>query len=546
MKWFVCSFLVLLSFGPQRLHAQSNTVSRDTTVTDSVNLQAFQKMEIEQSDTNTRYVLVGDVILSADSNLFFCDSLIFDSEIDSGMIRAYNNIQVTTIDGIVITSDSLVYSLETSAGRFLGQCTYKEDGKQIKSPYISFNTATGEGQFAGGGQLQQGNTRIQSNYGNYSSKGGQSRLTGGVEIKQGNTLILSNDILYNSTTGAGKILDSTVIYKEDLTIYCHQGQLGEEGKSSVFGEGTLFVSGSKIGWCDNTRFNPNDSTINLLSDYHIYDTIDSIGMWGVLATLDEKSGSLKGYNRPMVYSVDNRDTLFLTADTLFALKETVGGKDSLDEATKLLGWGAAKFFGQSEQGQSDTLHWMEATNDLTLDGNVVLWNDSVEVLSGHGKMETDPNDNTKRSLAFWEEAFWSKALKPNDFFDQVSGDSLCIELVDTLIRQIEVHHNAHILVFIESETAGLYENGNQSHAAYALVQLDSLGEVISMRLEEGVSGDVFPVTDKEGNAQPIMLESYRSLRQLRPHRYVDLLSKPAIAPIGPLEIYTMRITQWGK
>ena len=131
-------------------------------------------MEIEQSDTNTRYVLVGDVILSADSNLFFCDSLIFDSEIDSGMIRAYNNIQVTTIDGIVITSDSLVYSLETSAGRFLGQCTYKEDGKQIKSPYISFNTATGEGQFAGGGQLQQGDTRIQSNYGNYSSKGGQS------------------------------------------------------------------------------------------------------------------------------------------------------------------------------------------------------------------------------------------------------------------------------------------------------------------------------------------------------------------------------------
>ena len=53
----------------------------------------------------------------------------------------------------------------------------------------------------------------------------------------------------------------------------------------------------------------------------------------------------------------------------------------------------------------------------------------------------------------------------------MSGDSLCIQLVDTLIRQIEVHHNAHILVFIESETAGLYENGNQSHAAYALVHL---------------------------------------------------------------------------
>ena len=33
------------------------------------------------------------------------------------------------------------------------------------------------------------------------------------------------------------------------------------------------------------------------------------------------------------------------------------------------------------------------------------------------------------------------------------------------------------------KSAGLYENGNQSDAAYALVQLDSLGEVLSMRLE---------------------------------------------------------------
>ena len=197
MKWLACNFLLLLSLGSHPLFAQSNTPAQDTAVTDSVYLQAFQQMQIFQSDTNTRYVLVGDVVLSADSNLFFCDSLIFDSDIDSGIIRAYNNIQVTTIEGIVITSDSLVYSLQTSAGRFLGHCTYTENGKRIKSPYISFNTATGEGQFAGGGQMRQGNTRIRSNYGNYSSRGGRSRLTGDVEIRQGPTLIQSKDIIYN-------------------------------------------------------------------------------------------------------------------------------------------------------------------------------------------------------------------------------------------------------------------------------------------------------------------------------------------------------------
>jgi lipopolysaccharide export system protein LptA len=546
MKWLVCNFFLLLSIGSHHLHAQSNAPAQDTAVTDSVYLQAFQQMQIFQSDTNTRYVLVGDVILSADSNLFFCDSLIFDSDIDSGVIRAYNNIQVTTIEGIVITSDSLIYSLQTSAGRFLGHCTYTENGKQIKSPYISFNTATGEGQFAGGGQLRQGNTRIRSNYGNYSSKGGRSRLTGDVEIRQGPTLIQSKDIIYNSKTGAGKILDSTVIYEEDLTIYCNKGQLGEEGKPSVFGEGTLFVSGSKIGWCNNTRFNPQDSTINLLSDYHIYDTIDSIGMWGVLATLDDKNGSLRGYNRPMVYSISGQDTLFLAADTLFALKDSMGALDSMANPTQLFGWGAAMFFSKNEQGQANSIHWVGATDYLALDGDVVLWNDSTEVLSGAGKMETDSNSRHKRKLSFWGDAFWSRALKPRDLFDQVAGDSIFIILRDTLVQQIEVSNNAKILVFIESETDGLYENGNRSDAAYALVRLDSLGEVFSMLLENGVVGDVFAILNEDGVAQPTMLDAYRSMRHARPSSYVDLTSNPARVPKGPLVLYMRYFNQWAR
>ena len=546
MKWLVCNFLLLLSIVSHPLLAQSNVPSTDTTVTDSVYLQAFRQMQIFQSDTNTRYVLVGDVILSADSNLFFCDSLIFDSDIDSGIIRAYNNIRVTTIEGITITSDSLVYSLQTSAGRFLGHCTYTENSKRIKSPYISFNTATGDGQFAGGGQLRQGNTSIRSNYGNYSSRGGRSRLTGDVEIRQGPTLIKSKDIIYNSRTGAGKILDSTVIYEENLTIYCHKGQLGGEGKPSVFGEGTLFVSGSKIGWCDNTRFSPEDSTINLLSDYHIYDTIDSIGMWGVLATLDDKNGSLRGYNRPMVYSISGHDTLFLAADTLFALKDSVRGLDSMDKSTKLWGWGSAMFFSQTEQGQADSILWIGATDYIALDGDVVLWNDSIEVLSDAGKMETDTSNKNQRKLSFWGEAFWSRALKPQGFFDQVAGDSLIIMLRDTLVQQIEVCNNAHILVFIESESDGVYENGNRSDAAYALVRLDSLGEVLSMRLEEGVDGDVFSILNEAGIPQPTMLNAYRSLRHLRPKVYIDLVSNPTRAPKEPFVLYRQYFNQWSK
>ena len=269
-------------------------------------------------------------------------------------------------------------------------------------------------------------------------------------------------------------------------------------------------------------------------------------MWGVLATLDDKNGSLRGYNRPMVYSISGQDTLFLAADTLFALKDSMGAVDSMANPTQLFGWGAAMFFSKNEQGQANSIHWVGATDYLALDGDVVLWNDSTEVLSGAGKMETDSNSRHKRKLSFWGDAFWSRALKPRDLFDQVAGDSIFIILRDTLVQQIEVSNNAKILVFIESETDGLYENGNRSDAAYALVRLDSLGEVFSMLLENGVVGDVFAILNEDGVAQPTMLDAYRSMRHARPSSYVDLTSNPARVPKGPLVLYMRYFNQWAR
>ena len=64
--------------------------------------------------------------------MVFCDSLIFDSDIDSGII-AYDNIQVKTVDGVVISSDSLVYSLQSNSGRFLAIAPIKNKTNTLKA-----------------------------------------------------------------------------------------------------------------------------------------------------------------------------------------------------------------------------------------------------------------------------------------------------------------------------------------------------------------------------------------------------------------------------
>ena len=517
--------------------------AQDTTRTDSVNLQAFQTMRVVKSDTNTRYVLVGGVVLSADSNLFFCDSLIFDSDIDSGIIRAYDNIQVKTVDGVVISSDSLVYSLQSNSGRFLGNCTYKEQNKHIESPYISFNTKSGEGNFAGGGVLRQGATTIQSNYGNYSSRDGASRLTGNVKIKQEDTYIRSKDIIYNAQNETGKILDSTVIYKENLNIYCHEGYLGGAENTSRFGPKTLFVTEKHIGWSDNTEYNPKDSTMTFLSTFHVYDTIDRAGMWGVQALFDNNSGTITGYDRPMVYLIDDADTSYFCADTLCSTNSQNPQDNDADQGTDLVGWGSVRFYSSKEQGQSDSVQWMGGERYSKLDGDVVLWNDSIEVLADHSTMETIDRETDYKKVLFRGNAFWSKTLTDSSLFDQVSGDSLLLFIQNSETRKIEVIQNVHVLVFPKNDKSGEYENGNRSKAEYAVVGLDSLGEVRSLRVEKNVEGEVFSLMEGSNST---LLTSFRTARMHRPHSYIELLSQPIAAPISPLILYNQYLTRWEK
>ena len=56
-------------------------------------------------------------------------------------------------------------------------------------------------------------------------------------------------------------------------------------------------------------------------------------------------------------------------------------------------------------------------------------------------------------------------------------------LFKILKPKIEVIQNVHVLVFPKHKS-GEYENGNRSKAEYAVVGLDSLGEVRSLRVEK--------------------------------------------------------------
>ena len=80
-------------------------------------------------------------------------------------------------------------------------------------------------------------------------------------------------------------------------------------------------------------------------------------MWGVHAMFDEKSGRIRGYNRPMVYLIDALDTSYFCADTLFSLNGEVIDESGLSTGRRLKGWGRSEFYTPQEQGQSDSMKW---------------------------------------------------------------------------------------------------------------------------------------------------------------------------------------------
>ncbi len=504
-----------------------------------------KKIEIIKSDSllyETKELgkyrkLIGNVKLRHNDALMYCDSAIID--IDANYMTAYGKqVHIQKGDSTDVWGNFLEYFGDQKLGRLTGMCSMRDKTMILTAPELNYNTETDLGSYMSGGRIVNKETTITSAIGYYYHQKNEAVFYGDVILKTPERTIYADSMRYNTDREiAYFITKTTIIDKDSNIIETNSGYYDTKTEKAVFGNNAVIHKGdasikaetidydnkTKLGIAQgNVVFSNSSERTTILSNY---------------VFSDESKSYIKAYKDPLMMSVseDQKDTMFLSADTLLTYKipraDTIFYKDSIktdsiivmkikNDSIKIL---QAFYHMKMIQGEmsasADSLYYSEQDSIFKLYINPVLWMDSTQI-SGDSIYLYNKNKEINR-VDIFNNAFIINLQDPN-VYNQIKGKFMQAFISNKKIQKVEVDGNAESIYFIKDK--GAYNGANKSTSGFITVSFNhdkENNEVNRIKLTGTPEAEFTPM--KKINLESFRLEGFHWYGNRQPHSKYDVI-----------------------
>ncbi|MEN0003818.1 MAG: OstA-like protein [Bacteroidota bacterium] len=461
------------------------------TIINSTNVRANGQVLIQQGDSLSVFSdslvydgalreaeLFGDVILVNGNQRLFTDRLSYDLNTKvatyfSGATLTNDSTQLTSKKGyyyvdqqeayfkdsvvvvdpqFVLRSDTLLFNTESKTVFFLGPTLISSDSNRIYCEDGFYDTQEGIAEFRqnaqyvkgeqkavadtiryegsteqyilqGNASFEENDRRAQADIIRYDEKNDKTFLTRNATYRDETQNITSDEIVYDakkevySTKGRSRIVDPPQILLADQVDYSEEAGLG--------------IAKGNVIW--------NDTSANLTivceqADY------------------DRKTDYLKAMggrdDRPLLISILEGDSLFLTADTLLSLKEDTLATDS---SRALIAFNDVRVYKSDLQSLCDSMVYTSSDSIFRFFNAPIIWSDTSQFTADtiHMKLANEKLDK----IFLYNNAFIINS--PDElFFNQVKGKNITATFEEDELRRMDVSGNAESVYYAIDEFGG--------------------------------------------------------------------------------------------
>ncbi len=385
--------------------------------------------------------LLGNVHLNFDGTNFLCDSAY---KFNNGNFQAFGNIRVNKPGEYTISGKKLFFTDATQVATINENCIFTDGAMTLTSPNMSYNLKTEVATYSGGGKVvsSKNNNELVSQTGRYHSPSNNFTFRRKVTVKNKDYTVISDTMLYNTVTEISYFFGPTTITGKDLEITCENGFFNSKTETCSFKKNARVKSKEQTLFGDSIFYNgkekwgeafqhviivDNNSDLTIRGDYGRHEETNEIS-WVTGKSILEKT-------------LENKDTLFIVADTLFAKKTSDKNRDIKAYHNVIL-------FSKDLQGKCDSLSLSEADSVMRMFYSPVLWNDANQ-LTG-----TEINLHFKNdSLDFLfvpEKSFLASEVVPG-YFNQIKGKSLHGQFIQNDLHEVQINGNGQLAYFSTEE-----------------------------------------------------------------------------------------------
>jgi lipopolysaccharide export system protein LptA len=559
------------------------TAAKDTSKPKGITQENFlyilaaDKQYLQKSDTNQLVSYAGHVKVRQGKTLFYADSAIINPVANT--LESFGNVHINDSDSVHIYSQYLRYMGIEKKALLTKKVRLTDKKSTLTTENLTYDVNLKLGTYLYGGKVVNKKTTLTSTEGNYYGDTKDIYFYKNVLLVQPDGTIKTDSLQYNTTTEVSTFISPTLIKdKKGLTIKTREGfydikkKIANLYKRSIIEDSTFSITADEIAI----------DSLNGLSEFRgnaVYRSKDKEQGFDMIANnikTNNKRSTILATQIPLLIIKQGRDSIFITADTLFSgrvidllktkkvpnvrpvpvdtslkkettkavIKDTTkataakpvlkkGNSKTIADSVKLKleppvdstlkyfeAYNHVKIFSDSLQAVGDSLFFSGQDSVFRLFDNPILWAQENQI-SGDTIYLFLKNKKPERLYVF-ENALSISKVDSSTYFNQVRGNSINALFDSTgQVHFLTAKGSAENIYYAQDEQKR-FVGVNKNSAD--LIEINFLeGKPKRVKFINNLEGNLLPMRGKT-NHDELKLKSFNWQDKLRPKSKFDILT----------------------
>lgn len=433
----------------------------DTTGEDSI--QQIELISAEIVEYNSDFALVdgeapyrlrGNVQMKHDSVLIFCDSLYQYKQ--QNKITAFGKVRVIMQDSAELHARKLDYDGNTRIVEAFRSVKLFNPRAKLLTPRLTYYRNEEYGQYRNGGTIYSDTDTLSSEVGYYYPNEDMLYFRKDVVLDNPDYHLESDSLDYDSKNKRAIFTSKTIIENEDGLLVTESGYYDTKDKVLSLSEGSSLENEDYSVKGKSIVFDDANQTGVATGDVEITPSDSSLAIQGQYGEFSQADSTSYVTEEALAIQYFSDDTLYLTGDTLFSLKDTTGGRVFRIYHNTF-------FYLHEMQGRADSMVYLYEDSVIYLYGSPVLWADSNQITAD--TIIVFLKNEQADSLSLIRNCFVVTQLD-SLAFNQLKGTSMQARFKENQLDWLVVQGNSETIFFAENEEKtsfmAVYKSSSQS------------------------------------------------------------------------------------
>jgi|TARA_B110000967_G_scaffold117293_1_gene120008 lipopolysaccharide export system protein LptA len=424
--------------------------------------------------------------------------------------KARGNVVVKQGDSIELYSEILDYDGNERKIIAKKNVVFNSTNTNLKTQILFHDRELKEIYFEKGGVVRDSSNTIKSTEGKYYLESSKYEFNKRVNVYNDNTDIKSKKLDYYSNSNKVFFYGPTVITGEDYRIFSEKGFYNTKSKNGFFNTKAKIEYSNRTIEGDSLIFDDLKKYASGTKNVTITDTINKTIIKGDFAEVFKELDSAMVTKNAYAIKLLEKDSLFIKADTLFALGP--------DENRFIKGRYNVKFFKTNMSGKSDKFTMNQKSGLIKLirnklskreqqiltsreisKKNPVIWNGESQMTGDEIHIIRNLETNQLDSLKILNNAFViEKDSFGIDNYNQIKGIDLFGNFKDNELEKIRLDRNTEMIYYLYDEESKELIGIDKAICSSILMTINNnkIDEIIFYTNPEG---KVYPESELEIN-----------------------------------------------